>query len=174
MYICVALKEYEPAVKRLTDLLISQLHARGGTAVDAVEWINFYAFDVMGQVGFGKPWGMLETGNLHEAIDQLHGAWVSVGVLGHVPWLLRLATEIPGADAVLQGFMDWCWAQLAEKQKVAPFPNKIPPPRPQSSLAFFANRTRPKKQDNRLRSETSRRHVMDPHGWPDPPSSSHE
>lgn len=104
--------------------------------MDAVEWCSFYAFDVMGQVGFGRPWGMLEDGNLHEAIGQLHKAMVPLGVLSPVPWLLRLVTDIPGANAAVQDFMAWCWAQLAEKKKVhKSLPNKIPSPRLQSNSA---------------------------------------
>lgn len=86
--------------------------------MDAVEWSNFYAFDVMGAVGFGKSWGMLESGEMHEAISQLHSAMVPLGVLGPVPWLLRLATDLPGANKAVQNFMDWCWNQLSEKKKV--------------------------------------------------------
>jgi hypothetical protein len=112
------LKEYEPRVTALTDRLITQLRARVGTPVDITAWSNYYGFDVMGEVGFGRSWGMLESGKLHSAIRELHAAMVPLGVLGPVPWLLRLLTDLPGATKALQGFMDWCWKQLAEKKKV--------------------------------------------------------
>lgn len=112
-----ALKEYEPRVVEMTDLLVKQFRERVGTDVDIVAWSNYYGFDVMGEVGFGKPWGMLESGKLHEAIKQLHEAMVPLGLLGPVPWMLRMLTDLPISSPV-QNFMDWCWMQLAVKKKV--------------------------------------------------------
>ncbi|KAF8517242.1 cytochrome P450 [Trichophaea hybrida] len=94
-----------------------ELRARAGTVVGAVECSNFYAFDVMGAVGSGKLWGMLGSGELHEAVSQLHSAMVPLAVLRPVSWLLRLATDLPGANKPMQNFMNWCWNQLSEKKK---------------------------------------------------------
>jgi len=75
----------------------------------------------MGDIGFGKSWGTLESEEMHGTISQLHAAMVPLGVLGPVPWLLRLLTGLPGVTKALQEFMDWCWDKLAEKKKVCSY-----------------------------------------------------
>ncbi|KAA8901371.1 cytochrome P450 67 [Sphaerosporella brunnea] len=111
------LKDYEPRMGALTDLLIAQLRSRVGTPVDITTWSNYYSFDVMGDVGFGKSWGMLESGKLHKAINELHAAMALLGYIGQVPWLSRLLMELPAATKALKGFQDWCWKQMEEKKK---------------------------------------------------------
>ena len=112
------MKDYEPRVTRLTNMLIEGLRSNAGTSLNVVDWMNMYTFDVMGDVGFGKPWGMLEAGKIDPAIEKLHAAMAPLGLLGPIPWLLRLCTDLPGAASSLQGFMDWCWNQLEKKLKV--------------------------------------------------------
>jgi hypothetical protein len=104
----------------LTGQLIAQLRTRIGTPFDISAWNNYYSFDVMGDVGFGRSWGMMESGKLHAAIQELHAAMAPIGFFQHVPWLLRLFGEIPAAINPLRGFMFWCHKQMAEKMKVRP------------------------------------------------------
>lgn len=44
------------------DDLISQLSASEGEPVNVTSWFNSYSFDVIGDLAFGKPFGMLKTG----------------------------------------------------------------------------------------------------------------
>lgn len=57
-----ALREYEHRVTGFTDDLTSQLNARSGEPVNASRWMNYYAFDMMGDMAFGKSFDMLKTG----------------------------------------------------------------------------------------------------------------
>jgi tryprostatin B 6-hydroxylase len=43
-------------------MLVKQLQARSGQEVDASLWLNFYSFDVMGDLAFGRTFDMLTTG----------------------------------------------------------------------------------------------------------------
>jgi tryprostatin B 6-hydroxylase len=56
------LREYEHRVTGFTDDLISQLNAHSGEALNASRWMNYYAFDMMGDMAFGKSFDMLKTG----------------------------------------------------------------------------------------------------------------
>jgi cytochrome P450 family 628 len=57
-----ALREYEHRVQGFTNDLISQLNAHSGEALNASRWMNYYAFDMMGDMAFGKSFDMLKTG----------------------------------------------------------------------------------------------------------------
>jgi hypothetical protein len=57
-----ALRAYEHRVTGFTDDLISQLNSHSGEPVNASRWMNYYAFDMMGDMAFGKSFDMLKTG----------------------------------------------------------------------------------------------------------------
>lgn len=57
-----ALREYEHRVTGFTDDLIAQLNTHSGEALNASRWMNYYAFDMMGDMAFGKSFDMLKTG----------------------------------------------------------------------------------------------------------------
>lgn len=42
-----------------------------GQSINASKWFNLYSFDVMGELGFGKSFNMLESGETHWAIKLL-------------------------------------------------------------------------------------------------------
>jgi hypothetical protein len=43
-------------------MLAKQLQARSGQEIDASLWFNFYSFDVMGDLAFGRTFDMLASG----------------------------------------------------------------------------------------------------------------
>lgn len=71
--------------------------------MNVAKWMNYYSFDVMGDLTFGKPFDMLKNGREHFAIELLNGGehadqllsghvmtcstgMAAAGSLGHVPW----------------------------------------------------------------------------------------
>jgi tryprostatin B 6-hydroxylase len=60
--ILLALREYEGRVRGFTDELMSQLNARSGEVMNASRWFNYFSFDMMGDMAFGKSFDMLKTG----------------------------------------------------------------------------------------------------------------
>jgi hypothetical protein len=67
----------EPAVDSCTNLLIEKLsaYADASTPVDFGEWLQFYTFDVVGEITFAKKLGFLEKGGdvdgMIQAIEDL-------------------------------------------------------------------------------------------------------
>ncbi|PYH85341.1 cytochrome P450 [Aspergillus uvarum CBS 121591] len=109
---------YEPRIKAKADQLASHITANLGNTIDATAWSMFVSFDVMGDVGFGKDFGNLTTGVEHPAIKGIHDHMAVLGVLGHVPWFLNLASRFPGATAAYSGFFKWCGDEIERKQKI--------------------------------------------------------
>jgi cytochrome P450 len=67
-----SLQEQEDIIHKYTNLLIRQL-ATGDkvNGENMVKWFNLITFDVIGDLGFGDPFGALEKGNYHFWINNL-------------------------------------------------------------------------------------------------------
>lgn len=89
-----------------------------GSPVDVSAWSMFFSFDVMGEVGLGKDFSNLSTGNEHPAIARIHEHMSILGIMSNVPWLLNMLSAVPGATAGYAPFFNWCSEQLKEKQTV--------------------------------------------------------
>lgn len=95
---------------------MSQLAKRQDQAVNFTKWGFYYAFDIMGLVGLGTDFSMVDTGMEHEVMTALHGQMIAVGVLGTVPWLLSSLSKLPitgGFDV----FIKFCIEHLDQKIK---------------------------------------------------------
>lgn len=113
-----ALAIYEPRIKAKADQLALHINKTLGQPIDASAWAMFLSFDIMGAVGFGKEFNNLGTGIEHPAIKGVHDHMGILGVLGHVPWFLNLASRIPGAASGYSSFFKWCGDEIERKQKV--------------------------------------------------------
>ncbi|KAI5803033.1 putative cytochrome P450 oxidoreductase [Geopyxis carbonaria] len=63
-YNMASLLEMEPAVDSCTEIFLSKMseYAKAGKSVDLGAWLQYYAFDVVGEVTFSKKLGFLEQG----------------------------------------------------------------------------------------------------------------
>ncbi|EDN03976.1 predicted protein [Histoplasma mississippiense (nom. inval.)] len=84
-----ALSELEPYVNGCIELFLKRVEGRsndGKIALDIGPWMQFFAFDVLGEVNFSKSLGFLETGvdvdNNIAAIDQFLSY---VSLIGQIP-----------------------------------------------------------------------------------------
>ncbi|KAK8107523.1 cytochrome P450 [Apiospora kogelbergensis] len=77
----------------------------------------YLSFDIMGEAGFGKDFGGLANGQEHPAIKGVHDHMAILSIASHVPWLLNIASRIPGATAGYAPFFNWCTSQIQAKQK---------------------------------------------------------
>jgi cytochrome P450 len=71
-----ALRQQEPVVQKHVALLIARLNELAssdtdGAIVNIVQWFAFVAFDLVGDLGFGEPFGCLQTGELHPWISMI-------------------------------------------------------------------------------------------------------
>jgi hypothetical protein len=65
------LLEAEEMVDSCTRLFMSRLGELSAKPVDLGDWMQYYAFDVVGELTFGKKLGFLEQGS--DVDDILHG-----------------------------------------------------------------------------------------------------
>jgi cytochrome P450 len=76
MYAMSSLVSYEPFVDKVNDEFMAALadHAQHGKAFDLFTWMQFYAFDVIGEITLGRSFGLLEAG--HDKDGLLHAVHV--------------------------------------------------------------------------------------------------
>ncbi|KAI0835198.1 monooxygenase [Hypoxylon sp. FL0890] len=110
-----ALNGYAPRIKTLVDTFTSQISQQKGP-VDATAWSNYLTFDIMGEVGFGKDFGCVASGEKNPAIQAIHDHVYILAILSHVPWLLNLLGHLPRATEGFIPFWDYCQSQLEAKR----------------------------------------------------------
>lgn len=94
---------YEPFVDKVNKEFMTTLaqHAQHNHEFDLFTWMQFYAFDVVGEITFGRSFGLIEAG--YDKDGLLHAAHVAsisygsmVGLLPEIhPLYFRLQTFLP-------------------------------------------------------------------------------
>ena len=85
------IKEFEPLLDSTTAVFLSrldELFASTGKVCDLGKWLQYYAFDVIGEMTFSKRLGFLEKGQDVEGIvASVARNFDRCSVLGQMPWL---------------------------------------------------------------------------------------
>ncbi|GME28392.1 Cytochrome p450 [Neofusicoccum parvum] len=100
------------AAKELVDLLLDSK----GKPVDITEYMSWFAYDVMGLVGFGRDFGQLRTRGGDSAVQGLREQMKFLAFMKHIPWVINVALYIPGASG-MEKFVDSCRQLVVEKKK---------------------------------------------------------
>jgi tryprostatin B 6-hydroxylase len=112
-----AMRGYEDRTHTYRNKLIAGLDAHAGQAVDVNHWLALYSWDVLSDLSFGHPFGMLDTKEKHWAIRILKNGMSIVGL--HLPmWWLRLVGSIPGSQEGLKTMFKYCQEEMLSRWKV--------------------------------------------------------
>jgi len=103
-------------VTTYTHELVSKISSFSRTPVDVSAWFNYYSFDVMGDLAFGKSFNMLKTGQSHSAIDCLERTMHLLGLCSPVSWLMPVGAAAPIVGADFRRFIKWCNQQIDERR----------------------------------------------------------
>ncbi|THV73711.1 cytochrome P450 monooxygenase-like protein [Aureobasidium pullulans] len=89
-------EHWEPTVRRKTLLAVEKIKVDAQTGVaDLLKWWTFMATDIVGILGFGQSFGMLELGKKTEYIRVLEAALIGNGIGAEMPWLRAVGSRIP-------------------------------------------------------------------------------
>lgn len=86
--------------------------------MDVTNWINCYAFDVMGHVVLGAELGMLKTGKRIPELQIIDEGQRYIAVAGTMPWIPPLLMGIPGLSATLNPFRHRCHEMFDARRAV--------------------------------------------------------
>ena len=105
-------------MSRLSDLFIDRLSSYDGQPVVINEWCHYITFDVMGDLGFGRSYGQLESGRLHPGVAAI-GQWLKFATLAmQLPWLMTAMQHIPGVKDPTLSLRSFAENSLREREKV--------------------------------------------------------
>ena len=83
------------------DLLLLKLDGLIATAtlrngVDLGDWLHYFAFDVLGEIAFGKKFGFLDAGfDIEGTIRTIDNSQLYNGIVGQMPFMDRLLRHNP-------------------------------------------------------------------------------
>ncbi|KAI2995014.1 hypothetical protein CBS147346_10164 [Aspergillus niger] len=90
--------------------------------VNVIKWFELYSYDFMGDLTFGRSFGMLEAHQDHWAIDSLKKVMIPLG-FAFPTWFFRVVISIPGLSRAWQRLFDFCGQRMLERIKT---PAEIP------------------------------------------------
>ncbi|KAJ5814942.1 hypothetical protein N7474_006719 [Penicillium riverlandense] len=90
-----ALNEYDGRIAEYSELFCRQIADLKGQPFDATRWFKFYAWDVMGELGFGEGFHMLDEEKNRWLPDLLEEGMADIAQLQVVPWLTILLHNLP-------------------------------------------------------------------------------
>jgi cytochrome P450 len=114
-----ALREYEPRLNRHALALMTQLKEQAKKPyVRVTDWFNFYSFDVMGDIGFSRSFGMVEKGEEDPMIKLLHASMQPLAIFSHLTWCLALLTRTKTGAKPLVAHVEWTREVIRKRVKV--------------------------------------------------------
>jgi tryprostatin B 6-hydroxylase len=117
-----ALRDYAQRIKVYEDQLISRLDdaSSSATSLNVSKWFNYYSFDAMGELAFGRSFDMLRNNQEHWAVSLLNSGLEALCFLFPI-WLFRVLISIPGLLKDHARIVEFCCAQLDKRMKVSKF-----------------------------------------------------
>lgn len=115
----LALHTYEPMVQDLTQELITIIDELSENPINITEWVDKYAFEVMGQLTFGKPFNMLKERKEAYFLEVIRHDMNAIGYLLNLPWLSYLFLRTPGLNRNHLSFWKWIENEFAQRIAVS-------------------------------------------------------
>lgn len=109
-YSMTSLLELEASVDSCTQVFLSQLRnfADRKTSVDLGVWLQYYAFDVVGEITFAKKLGFLEEGrDIDGMIEAIQGMLAYASLCGQVPEMHPLLLGNPLFPVLMPSMETW-------------------------------------------------------------------
>jgi cytochrome P450 len=100
-----ALETYEPSILQNSEVLMSQVERLSANGlVDIKECMLWFGFDVMGELGFGRSFGVLKEGQTSSIVHLVEFGARAINTMGNVPYLSYILRLLPSP---LKAFEDW-------------------------------------------------------------------
>jgi cytochrome P450 family 628 len=82
-----ALSDYSNLIVSKVGYLLSTIDKKSSISPiqDLSNWINRFTWDIMGEIAFGKDFGMIENGDPNGFIPLMQTTQRIFGIIGHIP-----------------------------------------------------------------------------------------
>ncbi|KAK6392882.1 hypothetical protein LTR65_002964 [Meristemomyces frigidus] len=89
-YAMDSLRTLEPFVDDAVKVFLDNMSERQDQVIDMGNWVQLFAFDVIGEITFSKRFGFMDAAQDDGSFDQINGALKSAAWIGQVPGLYWL------------------------------------------------------------------------------------
>ncbi|KAK3367744.1 putative cytochrome P450 [Podospora didyma] len=110
-----ALKGYEDRISAHSEEFVRQMKRIAGQPFDASDWLKYFAFDVMGDLGLGKEFHMMTSPQNRWIPTLLETSMADVGPTTPLPWIAPILHRMPGAGKNSRAWLDFVGSQVAER-----------------------------------------------------------
>ncbi|KAK5121408.1 hypothetical protein LTR85_005240 [Meristemomyces frigidus] len=86
-YAMDSLRDLEPFVDDAVKVFLDNMAERQGRVIDMGNWVQLFAFDVIGEITFSKRFGFMDAAQDDGSFEQINGALKSAAWIGQVPGL---------------------------------------------------------------------------------------
>lgn len=115
-----ALRDYEHRVLKYTKLLTDRIEEAKGKPFNIALWVNFYTFDIMGDLSFGKSFDLLESGVEHHFFTESHKTQGFMGAFRRMIWFFPLVSSIPIVNKSYLAFQAYVRNQVETRRRNPP------------------------------------------------------
>lgn len=95
---------------------MEQVASNSGKPINVSRWFNYYSFDVMGDLAFGKSFGMLKTGKAHYFMAKLEEGMLPLGWISPLPWIIPVFLRAPIIGAGFRELLRWSGEQIENRK----------------------------------------------------------
>lgn len=103
---------------RYTKQLTDQIERTKGKPLNIAAWINFYTFDIVGDLAFGTSFNYLRTGVKDKFLTESHESQVLMGFFRQFTWLFMVFKETPLLNNSWLSFQSWLKERVEIRRKV--------------------------------------------------------
>ena len=114
-----AVQGYQTRVLHSANDLDNAFSQLAGQPMNISVWFQYFAFDVMGELGFGKTFNQVRTAKSHFETDFLRNGMSLLAIVTPVPWLYHLGCSIPGLTRDWEELLSWSARQAERKVSVS-------------------------------------------------------
>ncbi|CAH0015559.1 unnamed protein product, partial [Clonostachys rhizophaga] len=115
-----ALREYEPRVAFYTEQLLKRIVCNGNQTVNVTALFNYYSFDVMGDLAFGRSFNMLRDGAAHKYMKSSHDNMLTATAFSHLVWIFPIVKKIPVLNYGHVQLQKWLTEQVKQRRESPP------------------------------------------------------
>ena len=90
IYAMQNLVQYQDKVDEAIKVMVEEMQKRIGETINLGNWLQLFAFDVVGGLTFSKRFGFLEAGKDDGSFGNIEGALRSASWVGQIPWVYWL------------------------------------------------------------------------------------
>lgn len=105
-------------LEEYSNQLLAMIEKHEGQPLNASTTFNFYSFDVMGRLAFGKGFNMLKEGIIHYYMESIHSNMLAIGAFSHLVWIFPLLKAIPIVNREQIKFQKWLDEQVNARRAV--------------------------------------------------------